>query len=149
MRKLMAFAVKMGKAGVIFAGTASAVFVILDSVNNMLENCFSLGEKLHRDPFNFYDGKEQLILFGNCETNLKTMVPSSSLTSYPSDETKLLTSSKPSLPLSSLVLQTNNPSDAYSSRPAYVHQRHYQKIFLKSYLSQYLLLPCHQYALGS
>lgn len=104
----------------IFTGTVSAVFVILDTINNMLDNCFSLGEKLHHNPFNSHNGKEQLVLFRNYETNLKTMVPSSSVTSYPSDEIKLLTSSKPSLPLSSLVLQTNNPSDAYSSRPVYI-----------------------------
>ena len=76
---------------------------------------------MHHDPFDSNNGKEQLILFGNLDANTKTMAPSSLLTvssshnnsAYstisPSDASKLLSSSEPSLPPSSLVIPTNDP----------------------------------------
>ena len=61
----MVFSRKIGKAGLIFTGTVSMIFVAMQFVYNILDNCFSSGQKLHHDLFDSNNGKEHVILFEN------------------------------------------------------------------------------------
>ena len=73
-------------------------------------NVFFLGENLDHDPFNADDGKEQIILFGECEDDIvssPSLLPSRKISPFPS----LRPSVKSQTPSSSSSFSPSSPKD--------------------------------------